>query len=201
MIETELIKSISDGFKKFQEVVSNKTESLSLKDSLNVKETGKNGFENFQNRIESVIDSEKRNFEKLKKDSDYSPAITDSVRKPEELLHYQKIGLQEDEVNGRAALVKREIDPDFKGPGPGGRTNLERMEAGLAPFDSNGQKIELHHIGQKQDSPYAELTHHEHKQDGNNTMLHDVDIKESHVENRNSPRVAHWKARAEQFKM
>jgi hypothetical protein len=32
------------------------------------------------------------------------------------------------------------------------------MEQGLAPIAQNGETIQLHHIGQKPDSPLAELT-------------------------------------------
>ena len=53
-------------------------------------------------------------------------------------------------------MVKNDIDltkeDDF------GRTNLERMKQGLAPLDKDGNPIELHHVGQKMDSPLAELT-------------------------------------------
>ena len=40
------------------------------------------------------------------------------------------------------------------------------------PRDSNGDPYELHHIGQRQDSPFAELIWAEHMGDGNNTILH-----------------------------
>ncbi|WED76057.1 VENN motif pre-toxin domain-containing protein [Aeromonas allosaccharophila] len=39
-----------------------------------------------------------------------------------------------------------------------GRTNIQRMEKGLAPLDSNGDSINLHHMLQRQDGPLAEVT-------------------------------------------
>ena len=39
-----------------------------------------------------------------------------------------------------------------------GRTNAQRVAAGVAPIDSNGVPYELHHIGQRANSPLAILT-------------------------------------------
>jgi hypothetical protein len=39
-----------------------------------------------------------------------------------------------------------------------GRTNLERMEAGLAPLGPDGKSMNLHHMIQMHDGPIAELT-------------------------------------------
>ena len=44
-----------------------------------------------------------------------------------------------------------------------GRTNIERINKGLNPIDSTGASYEVHHIGQKPDSPYAILTKEQHK--------------------------------------
>ena len=49
-----------------------------------------------------------------------------------------------------------------------GRTNLERMQEGLAALDKDGHAYELHHIGQRTDSPLAILTRKEH----DNNVLH-----------------------------
>ena len=38
------------------------------------------------------------------------------------------------------------------------RTNLQRMQAGLAPIGPDGESMHLHHILQTQDSPLAEMT-------------------------------------------
>lgn len=53
-----------------------------------------------------------------------------------------------------------------------GRTNTQRVLNGLAPLDSTGTPFELHHIGQKADSPLAILTQAEHHNGGNFKILH-----------------------------
>lgn len=79
-------------------------------------------------------------------------------------------GLSKTMVNGRAALV-RKIDLDFVDDF--GRSNLQRMQDGLAALDpSTGQAYQLHHIGQKMDSTLAILTEAEHMQGGNNSIWH-----------------------------
>ena len=59
--------------------------------------------------------------------------------------------------------------------------NADLIGEGYPPRDSNGDPYELHHIGQHQDSPFAELTWAEHMGDGNNTILHQAG-KESEID-------------------
>lgn len=59
--------------------------------------------------------------------------------------------------------------------------NADLIGEGYPPRDSNGDPDELHHIGRRQDSPFAELTWAEHIGDGNNTILHRVG-KESEID-------------------
>ena len=72
-------------------------------------------------------------------------------------------------INGRAMLV-RSVDLNFTDEI--GRTNLQRMQQGLAALDSNGVPYELHHIGQKMDSTLAMLTQSEHRLGGNSSIWH-----------------------------
>lgn len=44
----------------------------------------------------------------------------------------------------------------------------------LAPLDSNKKSIELHHIDQTMDSPYAELPWNEHRGKGQHGTMHDL---------------------------
>lgn len=53
-----------------------------------------------------------------------------------------------------------------------GHTNVQRVEIGLAPVDTAGVPYELHHIGQKADSPLAILTNAEHHSSDNFRILH-----------------------------
>ena len=49
--------------------------------------------------------------------------------------------------------------------------NADLMGEGYPPRDDNVDPYELHHIGQRQDSPFAELTYWQHMTDGNNAIL------------------------------
>ena len=108
---------------------------------------------------------------------------------------YEQANLEPQEVNERECLTRTDIDPDAVDGR--GRTNLERMQNGNPPL-VEGQSIDLHHIGQKNDAPLAELTQQEHRGPGNSLILHDK-IGESEI-NRyefKKEREEHWKARAE----
>lgn len=138
---------------------------------------------------------------KIKEKSKFSDNINDYVATEEELEVYKGEGLEESEVNGKPALIDNDINPDLKDEK--GRTNLERMKQGLAPLDENGKPYNLHHVGQKSDSPLAELKDSTHKK--NDSILHDkTEATEVHgAEDRakwNKERSDYWKARAEMIK-
>lgn len=82
---------------------------------------------------------------------------------------YKNCGLQLTNVNGKLAYTQK-IDWDFVGDIEDGRTNAQRVIDGLAPLDSTGKSFELHHIGQKADSPLAILSNAQHH--GNYSTLH-----------------------------
>lgn len=85
----------------------------------------------------------------------------------EEYQVYQNAGLVCQKVDGQWAYV-RDIDWDFLDEE--GRTNAQRVQEGLSPLDSEGESYELHHIGQRTDSPLAILTSREHEE--NYATLH-----------------------------
>ncbi|TCI63150.1 HNH/ENDO VII family nuclease [Exiguobacterium sp. SH0S2] len=120
------------------------------------------------------------------------------IASPEEIEIYENSNVELSEINGREVLIRTDIDYDEKDIF--GRTNLERMEQGLAPL-CEGKPIELHHIGQRMDSPLAELKVEEHRGAGNDSILHDKSIKSviDRVEF-NSEKIEHWKTRAEEIK-
>lgn len=135
------------------------------------------------------------------KEKGYGEKTIESIRSEEEADIYSGAELEAKEVNGRECLVRKDIDYDQVDDR--GRTNLERMSKGLSPLDKNGQPYELHHIGQKMDSPLAELTKKEHgtQERGNYTILHETK-KESEISRTEfgKERAEHWKARAEEVK-
>ncbi|MFH8632225.1 HNH/ENDO VII family nuclease [Streptomyces lydicus] len=63
------------------------------------------------------------------------------------------------------------VDPDYFSPADKyGRSNLKRMQQGLAPMGPDGKPLNLHHMLQTQDGPIAEVTHSMHF--GNYNQLH-----------------------------
>lgn len=141
-----------------------------------------------------LTDEEKQ---KIKEETGWSDGIVDYIRSMKEYEIYKNAGLEEKEINGKKCLIRSDIDLDQKDEK--GRTNKERMEKGKPPLDKNGESIELHHIGQKSDSPFAELTKSEHIKNGNDTILHDKN-KESEIDRLiqfKKEKSDHWKARSE----
>jgi hypothetical protein len=135
--------------------------------------------------------------EKIKQDTSWSNEIVDDIKTKEECDIYKNAGLEEQKINDKSCLIRTDIDMNQKDDL--GRTNRERMNQGLSPIARNGETVELHHIGQKSDSPLAELTTTEHRGKGNDTILHDkkqvtqIDRGEFKGE-----KETHWEARAKQ---
>lgn len=129
----------------------------------------------------------------------YPDNVIDSIGSEAEANIYLDAKLESQQVNGKDALIR--IDIDYERTDAFGETNLERMAQGRAPLDAQGRPIELHHIGQKQDSPLAELTRAEHREGGNDNVLHNKQ-KESEIDREDfgKERQEYWKARAEQVK-
>lgn len=73
---------------------------------------------------------------------------------------FKQAGLETRLVNGKNALIKKDIDFDLVDNK--GRTNLERMKKGLAAIDKDGKSYELHHIGQESDATLTMLSQSEH---------------------------------------
>ena len=117
---------------------------------------------------------------------------------------YKNAELVEADINGRKVLIKKDIDLDYKDPKTG-ETNRERMEKGRSPiYSKTGEKIELHHMGQEFDSPFAELLENSEHGDGNHKTLHPKDKdsfrndKEKEIEY-NKQKAEHWKTRLNQL--
>lgn len=105
----------------------------------------------------------------IQKDSKYPVDIIKQFHSKKEYEVFKEAGLKCNTVSGKKALIQ-DIDWKFIGDKADGRTNAQRVKEGLAPLDKTGHSYELHHIGQKADSPLAILTSKQHK--GNFPILH-----------------------------
>lgn len=136
----------------------------------------------------------------IEEETGWSKDIVDKIDTAEQADIYKKAELTENEINDRKCLVK-DIDLDYTDPKTG-KTNRELMALGRSPFDSTtGERIELHHMGQEYDSPFAELCENSEHGDGNDMILHDKNIdswrQDDKLKNRynNVDRPKHWAER------
>ncbi|MBR2861592.1 MAG: IS1595 family transposase [Clostridia bacterium] len=169
----------------------------------------KNLFNTISSEIEQVLwrfknEVSSANLELQKKyileDSPYSKCINDAISSYAEFLFYYNLKLKEAFVT-RPSLIK-ELDLDLW-VSCENKTNRELLEEGKSPYayDSEGGKIEIHHIGQQYDSPFAELTIDEHSLEGNSKLLHEIQENswrnQEQLKNKFYTEKAHyWKLRA-----
>lgn len=140
------------------------------------------------------------------------------IRSVEEAEIYIRAELREALVGGRPALIRTDIDwadysirrntwlknstqqglKDYDGLAK--YNNADLIGEGYPPRDRNGDPYELHHIGQRQDSPFAELTWAEHMGEGNNTVLHAAG-RESEIDRGefDDEKSRYWQARFRMF--
>lgn len=143
----------------------------------------------------------------LQEETGWSDEIIDSIKTSKEADVYKDAGLRD--VNGN--LERTDIDWNAKIPQDkidrmrslygdevadrwSDKTNMDLIKDGKAPYGSDGERINLHHIGQKPNSPLAELTDTEHKT--NDGILHDK-TKASEIERPvfRKEREAYWRNR------
>ncbi len=165
----------------------------SLYEGLNVSES--------ETKSEGLTDEEKK---EIKEETGWSDEIIDHIENMEQYEIYKNAGLHEAEIDGRKCLIK-DIDMDYVDPKTG-MTNRELMEKGRSPIDSKtGEKIELHHMGQDYDSPFAELCENSEHGDGNHSILHtkyeDSWRNNPELKNQynNVDKPNHWKERAKEI--
>lgn len=133
---------------------------------------------------------------KIKNETGWSDEIVDNISSMKEYDIYRKADLHEADIDGRKCL---EDHVDWDQTDENGLTNRERAERKLSPINKNGETVELHHIGQKDDSPLAELTEREHRSKETNSVLHDTTKKDSDIDKNNfnnNVRPQHWLASA-----
>lgn len=107
----------------------------------------------------------------IQRDSKYPLDVIKGLKNMEQYKILKEAGIYSKMVNGKTALIR---DIDLKYLDEAGRSNLMRMQSGLAPLDSTGIPYELHHIGQKADSTLAVLTRAEHRLNGNSSIWHEI---------------------------
>lgn len=168
-------------------------------EELNTPIEGKESFEKSGLSLEEKV--------LLQDETGWSDKIIDAIKTPEEADVYKDAGLKD--VNGN--LERTDIDWNAKIPQDkidrmrslysdevanqwSGKTNIDLIKDGKAPYGPDGERINLHHIGQKPDSPLAELTDTEHKT--NDGILHDK-TKASEIERPvfRKEREAYWRNR------
>jgi len=132
----------------------------------------------------------------LKEKTGWSDSVIDNIRTEDEAQIYQDANLKYENIDGKDCLIRPDININIE---VDGQSNLERMKQGKCPYSQDGQPIELHHIGQNPDAPFAELTKSEHRGAGNDMILHDKTIDESKIDRNafRTERENYWKARAE----
>lgn len=153
-----------------------------------------------ENPVKGLTDEE---ILKIKEETGWSDAIADHIESMEQYEIYKNAGLHETEINGRKCLIK-DIDMDYVDPktGMANRERLAHKPRPLSPIDAKtGEKIELHHMGQDFNGPFAELCENSEHGDGNHSVLHNVNSEswrrdlEKKKEYQNQ-KDAHWSARA-----
>ena len=97
----------------------------------------------------------------IQKVSGYSLRVIKIFQSMDEYSIFEAAGLFSEMINGGEALIRTDIDLSMLDEL--GRTNLQRMQLGLAPLDSSGEEYELLHIGDTVDSPLAILSKAEHE--------------------------------------
>ncbi|MDO5406468.1 MAG: HNH/ENDO VII family nuclease [Eubacteriales bacterium] len=131
----------------------------------------------------------------IREETEWSDSIIDGISSMKEYQIYKEAELVEAKVGEKTCLLRPDIDMEQRDGF--GHSNCERMKQGLAPLTPEGRPYELHHIGQHQDSPLAELTMQEHRGQGNDTILH-VKTIESEIDREKfgHERAEHWQNRA-----
>ncbi len=107
--------------------------------------------------------------------SNFSDATIRKIHSLKEFDVYQKAELVEYQFEDRTFLLPKDMNWDFVDPATG-LTNRQLVKLDLNPVDSHGIKYQLHHVGQKTNSPLALLTQDQHQMNSN--VLHTQKVSE-----------------------
>ncbi len=120
---------------------------------------------------------------------------------------YSKEVLFKDPKSGQMfrVLQRNDIDPNYIGKydkSGNPLSNLELMKKGQAPYTNSGERMNVHHVGQHADGPFAEVTESTHrsfphKQFGRNNPHPTNPVVRAEFD---PIRRAYWRARADEFK-
>lgn len=152
-----------------------------------------------EQETEDIVVNNEELREYMEKESPYSMEVNKYISSPEELQVYKEAGLVERNIDGRVCLIREDLDLDYVDK-QSGLTNAELIAKGRSPYDAKtGERIELHHIGQDFNAPFAELQ---------SVSEHDIYSKTLHksemdswrrdpekVRQYNTQRKIHWKNR------
>lgn len=207
----ELSKNVEDINKQVEPLdilYIERTPRAALMEQCSLEEIKKTNLENVkaseatETKLEDLTEVEKN---RIKEETGWSDEIIDNIKNMKQYEILKKADLVETEINGRKCLIKENIDLNYTDED--GISNRDRIARGLAPLDKKtGKPLELHHLGQKVNSPLVELTEEEHrtgeyeKGKKNQSLWHDNTIEtEVHGEANNwlQERRAYWKARSE----
>lgn len=179
-------------------------DELMVKESLNTNEIGElsaKKIDQLSDDLDKFLDEIKTDdFEKRIEISGYPEEIKENISNKEQLDIYENVNLVPSEINEMPCLKRTDID--LEQVDSFGQSNLERMQKGLCPILSNGEKVELHHIGGKSDSPLAELSQSEHRGKGNHGILHPGNStipSEISRNTFNTEKANYWKERANEY--
>lgn len=154
----------------------------------------------------------------IRQRTNWPAEIIENIASVEEAEIYIRAKLQARQIGGRWALCRTDINwadysirrntwlrdstqqglKDYDNWAK--YNNADLIGEGFPPRDPNGDPYELHHVGQRQEAPFAELTWAEHKGDGNFRILHHFN-QESEIDREqfDKEKSAYWQARFAAF--
>ena len=112
---------------------------------------------------------------RIKTLTNFSDATIRNIHSAKEFEIYQNANMVEYDFGGRKFLLPKDMDWNFVDPDTG-LTNRELIHNNLNPVDKNGAKYQIHHVGQKKNSPLALLTEEQHSK--NHKILHPQEVSE-----------------------
>ena len=178
--EAPFLKSVGEVRQEGSVQEAKHSETLSAVENANVKivEHINNGLtlEQIDKRLDAEFQQPEVQRQLIKEFSPYSEQLNSHFRTTQELSVYTRTGLQENKMLAKTldlpSFLELKVDPNRTDAM--GCSNKERTALGRAAIDENGDPVNLHHIGQKADSPLAMLPDRVHKE--YDSVLHDKSI-------------------------